>query len=672
VRGKTFRGGRGAGIPFLCFCLAWPFGAAAAQDGPHTGPVEEALAAIEAPAGKASTPAVRRGNGFVLRCDGFLLVPAGLFEADSTVTVILHPGTDHERRIANVRPPSFFAWRRAGYAVLKLDGIHAPALRTRLATPNESGLSLVSARWEAGGRYGPLRRAAASAAGAPSAAGSPGGVVPLALPVPDTPPGAVVVGKDGLAVGMVTGGAEGAAASFLSFEELGRVTNCVTPVPTDDETFRRSEEALPKDSRMVEVGGGRVPLPAELLREQPDLSGVREACVAPFRIDRYEVTNAEYLEFWRSLDESRRPSDEARRLFTPRGWSASDPPFPEGMGRLPVLGVPLEGARAYARWRGKRLPTPSEWLLAAFGPGGPESPPAWVPRYLADRVAAWRAARERHNVFARDHVALLQRDAMAGGQLSLIPWITREEAARDAARFSKGVVEAETAGIDASWSRPNAIREAGSRPFDVSPSGARDMILNAAEIFAPAPQPPAEGKLRYWRADWRLARPDGSWPARVEQGLAPPMDSAWLSALTDRSLNRLIGCGYEQEKRSGFTLANITYTVSSLNEQAALLAPLSRLALRIGGQMEASAALMPETLNVVNRYLATGIRLWTYEWDGNVVWQQVPRDYRAEAGSVVALHLLDLPIPEPVPGDFVRRDTASLTYLVPVGFRCAR
>jgi hypothetical protein len=261
---------------------------------------------------------------------------------------------------------------------------------------------------------------------------------------------------------------------------------------------------------------------------------------------------------------------------------------------------------------------------------------------------------------------------MAGAQIDRIPWLTREEGARDAARFSKRVVEAETARIDAAWSRPNAILEVGSRGFDVSPCGARDMILNAAEMFAPSPQPPGGGNLRYWRAGWRLARPDGAWAARVEQGLAPQMDPAWLSALTDRSLNRLIGCAYEQEKRSGFTLANITYTVSSLNEQAALLAPLAGFALRIGGQTEARATLTPDSIATVNRYLATGIRLWTYEWDGNVVWQQLPSGYHAEAGSVVALHPLDLPIPEGAQGDFVRPDTAALTYLLPVGFRCAR
>ena len=41
--------------------------------------------------------------------------------------------------------------------------------------------------------------------------------------------------------------------------------------------------------------------------------------------------------------------------------------------RDPVIGVPLAGALAYAKWAGKRLPTPVEWALAALGPGEGQS-----------------------------------------------------------------------------------------------------------------------------------------------------------------------------------------------------------------------------------------------------------------------------------------------------------
>src|SRR2546423_6890358 len=51
-----------------------------ADNGSHTGTVDQALVGIEVTtaASDGSAQTVRRGNGFVLRCDGFVLVPAAL------------------------------------------------------------------------------------------------------------------------------------------------------------------------------------------------------------------------------------------------------------------------------------------------------------------------------------------------------------------------------------------------------------------------------------------------------------------------------------------------------------------------------------------------------------------------------------------------------------------
>src|SRR6185503_7505481 len=80
------------------------------NDTSHTGSIEVALVGIEVVNAAAASPnrAVRHGNGFVIRCDGFILAPselftqtrtAGLREPDEqTVTVFLHPGTSRETR----------------------------------------------------------------------------------------------------------------------------------------------------------------------------------------------------------------------------------------------------------------------------------------------------------------------------------------------------------------------------------------------------------------------------------------------------------------------------------------------------------------------------------------------------------------------------------------------
>jgi len=665
-----------------CFVLLSSHGAA--QEDRYVGTVDDALAAIEVVSHHATgaPESTRRANGFVLRSDGFLLAPMDVFaESADTVSqkmsVLLHPGTDHVKRLDNLAIPRLLVAAASEYVAFRVNGVRAPALRTRLLSGPET-VTLVCAPWS-GSRYGPILRIPAKTVPVKSATGAArNGVVDLATPVPDAMPGAIVLGEDGLAVGMVTGSMEGTATGYLSFEELYRVTNCVTPVPTTDESFRKSEDALPADQRMLPVTGGRLSIPSDLLREQPDMNGAREVSVAPFAIDRFEVTNAEYLDFWRSLPPRTRDLPDGRQRLYPAGWAPSEPAFPDGIARLPVLGVSIEGARAYARWRGKRLPTPCEWLMAAFGPGGEASVPAWVKRYLEARRRAWESIGAQHAVFARDNAEFMNRElepqsvGTPPARRYEIPFIPRTAAGRGVASLSKSVVERETLKIADEWANPNRILARGSRSFDVSPCGARDMILDAAEMFAPSPAPPARGALRYWRVDWLLARPTDDWTPGLEPGLFPAAPPTLLSSLTDRSLNRLVSCTYRQDKPSGFTLANITYTVSSLQEQTALLVPLSGWTLRIGSQMEMRGSLKPSTLDAVDRYLATGVRLWTYQRDGFGVWQQVPRDYSPETGRTVALHALDLPIPPVEPGDSVRPENSALTWLLPVGFRCAR
>lgn len=67
--------------------------------------------------------------------------------------------------------------------------------------------------------------------------------------------------------------------------------------------------------------------------------------LGPFYIDEAEVSNADFAEFCRATG------------CVP----------PAGGPDLPVVNVTIEQARAFARWKGKRLPTPLEWERAARG-----------------------------------------------------------------------------------------------------------------------------------------------------------------------------------------------------------------------------------------------------------------------------------------------------------------
>jgi iron(II)-dependent oxidoreductase len=95
----------------------------------------------------------------------------------------------------------------------------------------------------------------------------------------------------------------------------------------------------------------------------------RRVQVAPFAIRAMAVTNAEFVEFVRSS--GYRPEDSQRFLeHLARTEDGSFPlELPPSQAGLPVTFVSLADARAYAGWRGQRLPTEIEWQWAAEGAG---------------------------------------------------------------------------------------------------------------------------------------------------------------------------------------------------------------------------------------------------------------------------------------------------------------
>jgi iron(II)-dependent oxidoreductase len=78
-----------------------------------------------------------------------------------------------------------------------------------------------------------------------------------------------------------------------------------------------------------------------------------------FYIDRYEVTNAQFLRYLIETDNPYRPSH----------WKTHDS-FNSGEEDHPVVDVDWMDADSYCTWGGKRLPTEVEWEKAARGTDG--------------------------------------------------------------------------------------------------------------------------------------------------------------------------------------------------------------------------------------------------------------------------------------------------------------
>lgn len=110
---------------------------------------------------------------------------------------------------------------------------------------------------------------------------------------------------------------------------------------------------------------------------------------APFKIDKYEVTNEEYAAFL-----SAHPSHPA-----PIYWKNRK--YPPEMAKFPVVTIRLADAEAYAKWAKKRLPTAEEWEKAARFidgrryPWGEDFPQAGSGEFLANSWEYWQHNADR-------------------------------------------------------------------------------------------------------------------------------------------------------------------------------------------------------------------------------------------------------------------------------------
>ncbi len=120
--------------------------------------------------------------------------------------------------------------------------------------------------------------------------------------------------------------------------------------------------------RMGRDGGDRFERPAH------------SVTVAPFFIDRTEVTNEQYHKF---ITDTRRGA--------PAHWQ--DGKFPASEAKFPVVNVTWQDASEYALWAGKRLPSEAEWEFAARGSEGRLYP--WGSKWEAGKSNAREGGRGR-------------------------------------------------------------------------------------------------------------------------------------------------------------------------------------------------------------------------------------------------------------------------------------
>lgn len=126
-------------------------------------------------------------------------------------------------------------------------------------------------------------------------------------------------------------------------------------------------------SEMVAVAGGDYTLAGSMRASD------RRVTLRDFLIDRYEVSNRDYEAFVRDGGYRRRelwntlPFGDVERLFHdrtglpgPRGWTGGA--APAGREDSPVSEVTWHEASAYARWKGKQLPSIYQWEKAARYP----------------------------------------------------------------------------------------------------------------------------------------------------------------------------------------------------------------------------------------------------------------------------------------------------------------
>lgn len=198
----------------------------------------------------------------------------------------------------------------------------------------------------------------------------------------------------------------------------------------------------------------------------------RRVFVSAFWIDRYEVTNSNYLAFVQAT--GHRVPQNVKPAATL--WE-NNKPLP-GIENHPVVNVSWEDASAYCRWLSKRLPTEAEWEKAARGTDGRRYPwgnewdiaKANSASYWAERTVEFASGAEWEAFWIKGEGARISKEKGIKGEVLTLPVESFPEAASPYGLFDMAGNAGEWV---QDWFDPNYYRSA---PLSDPPGPAKGAV----------------------------------------------------------------------------------------------------------------------------------------------------------------------------------------------------
>ena len=152
-----------------------------------------------------------------------------------------------------------------------------------------------------------------------------------------------------------------------------RKKNALSPSANESEA-PPSENARPMDKisgelpDMVFIPAGEFLMGSKEGEGDKDEHPQHTVYLSAYYIDKYEVTNAQYYQFWLADggEKSKHTPASYGNAYSIGDW----PEVAKTKPNYPVVGVSWFDAQAYCEWASKRLPTEAEWENAARGTDG--------------------------------------------------------------------------------------------------------------------------------------------------------------------------------------------------------------------------------------------------------------------------------------------------------------